>query len=138
IAIGSIIGGLVGKLSFGYIIDMFENAGKVTVIQSLMIAVLMCFIYVFVRYKHKMKTYNMNNIFIIVGIGFILGVLAAFFGIGGGPFNVAILALCFSLNAKDSAFNSIFIIFFSKLSALLLFIFLTCFGTFVLLFLLYL
>src|SRR5699024_3827663 len=70
------------------------------------IAVLMCFIYVFVRYKHKMKTYNMNNIFIIVGIGFILGVLAAFLGIGGGPFNVAILALCFSMNAKESALRS--------------------------------
>lgn len=129
IAIGSIIGGLVGKLSFGYIIDMFENAGKVTVIQSLMIAVLMCFIYVFVRYKHKMKTYNMNNIFIIVGIGFILGVLAAFLGIGGGPFNVAILALCFSMNAKESALNSIFIIFFSQLSALMLLMFTTGFGS---------
>src|SRR5699024_9365796 len=120
IAIGSILGGLVGKLSFGYIVGMFDNAGKVTVIQSLMIAVLMLFIYVFVRYKHKIKTYNMNNILMIVVIVFVLGVLAAFLGIGGGPFNVAILALCFSMNAKESALNSIFIIFFSQLSALVL------------------
>src|SRR5699024_5886299 len=129
IAIGSIIGGLVGKLSFGYIVGMFDNAGKVTVIQSLMIAILMCAIYVFVRYKHRINTYQMDNVIMIVLIGFVLGVLAAFLGIGGGPFNVAILALCFSMNAKESALNSIFIIFFSQLSALMLLMFTTGFGS---------
>src|SRR5699024_6172084 len=69
IAIGSIIGGLVGKLSFGYIVGMFDNAGKVTVIQSLMIAILMCAIYVFVRYKHRINTYQMDNVIMIVLIG---------------------------------------------------------------------
>src|SRR5699024_714195 len=46
-----------------------------------------------------------------------------------GPFNVAILALCFSMNAKESALNSIFIIFFSQLSALMLLMFITGFGS---------
>lgn len=129
IAVGSILGGIVGKLSFGYIVGSIQNVDKVTVIQSLMIAVLMCFIYMFVRYKHKMKTYEMNNVWMIVLIGFVLGVLAAFLGIGGGPFNVAILALFFSMGAKESALNSIFIIFFSQLSALVLLAFTTGFSS---------
>src|SRR5690625_3175342 len=53
-------------------------------------------------------------------IGFVLGMIAAFLGIGGGPFNMAILAMFFSMGMKESALNSIFIIFFSQLSALLL------------------
>lgn len=129
IAVGSILGGIVGKLSFGSIVGSIQNVDKVTVIQSLMIAVLMCFIYMFVRYKHKMKTYEMNNVWMIVLIGFVLGVLAAFLGIGGGPFNVAILALFFSMGAKESALNSIFIIFFSQLSALVLLAFTTGFSS---------
>src|SRR5699024_12696571 len=38
-------------------------------------------------------------------------------------------ALCFSMNAKESALNSIFIIFFSQLSALMLLMFTTGFGS---------
>src|SRR5699024_2250124 len=37
IAIGSIIGGLVGKLSLGYIIDMFDDVGTVSMRRSLML-----------------------------------------------------------------------------------------------------
>src|SRR5699024_8599520 len=108
IAIGSILGGITGKLSFHYLIGLFENNEMVSVIQSFIIAILMCLIYIFVRNKSNLKTYELNSIFMIVFIGFILGVLAAFLGIGGGPFNVAILALCFSMGAKESALNSIF------------------------------
>src|SRR5699024_12273269 len=97
--------------------------------QYFMIVFLFCFIFVFISYKDKMIMFIMNYIFIIVWIGFILGVLAAFLGICGGPFNVAILALCFSMNAKESALNSIFIIFFSQLSALMLLMFTTGFGS---------
>src|SRR5699024_2309164 len=72
----------------------------------------------------------LDNMYMIVFIGFILGILAAFLGIGGGPLNVAILALLFSMGAKEAALNSIFIIFFSQASALLLVTFTTGFSEF--------
>ena len=128
IAIGSILGGIAGKLSFHYILGLFEQMEMITVIQSVMIALLMCLIYFFVKNKGNIKTYQLNNTAMIILIGFVLGVLAAFLGIGGGPFNVAVLALCFSMSAKESALNSIFIIFFSQLAALLLMVFTTGFS----------
>lgn len=120
LAMGSIIGGVIGKLLFYYIVDWLHMSDIVTVIQAAMIGTLMVLIYIFVKYHSKMKTYQLQSPYIIITIGFILGMIAAFLGIGGGPFNVAILAIFFSMGVKESALNSIFIIFFSQLSALLL------------------
>lgn len=128
LAIGSIIGGIVGKALFNYIVRLINLSDLVTVIQAVMLAGLMVLIYIFVKHKDRMKTYKVKNTIVIFSIGFILGIVAAFLGIGGGPFNVAILALLFSMSAKESALNSIFIIFFSQLSALLLTAFTTGFA----------
>ena len=46
------------------------------------------------------------------------GWLAGILGIGGGPANVAILCLLFSMTSKEAAKNSIFIIFFSQVVSL--------------------
>jgi len=130
LAIGSILGGIVGKFSFNYIVEWINVSDIVTVIQATMLGILMILIYVLVRHRHSIKTYQLKSPYIIISIGFILGVIAAFLGIGGGPFNVAVLAILFSMNAKESALNSIFIIFFSQISALLLSTFTTGFASF--------
>jgi uncharacterized membrane protein YfcA len=59
-----------------------------------------------------------NNIAICL-VGLALGFLASFLGIGGGPINVAVLTLFFSMSVKDSAVYSVAIIFFSQLSKLI-------------------
>src|SRR5699024_1537065 len=46
LAIGSIIGGILGKLSFNHLLESITNADMVTVIQASMIAVLMCCSYI--------------------------------------------------------------------------------------------
>lgn len=130
LALGSIIGGIVGKILFNYIVILIPASDIITVIQAAMIGMLMILIYIFVKHRSKMRTYHLRNPFIIIGMGFILGMIAAFLGIGGGPFNVAILAMFFSMGVKESALNSIFIIFFSQLSALLLTAFTTGFAAF--------
>ena len=53
------------------------------------------------------------------GIGLVLGVLSSFLGIGGGPMNLAVLSYFFSMNAKDAATNSLFIILLSQITSLL-------------------
>lgn len=118
IALSSIIGGSVGKLTFNYVVEIINDSDLVTLIQAFIIAILMVLIFVFVKYKHRLKTRQLKNPLIISVVGFILGVLAAFLGIGGGPFNVAILTLLFSMTSKQAGLNSIFIIFFSQLSSL--------------------
>lgn len=118
IAIGSIVGGMVGKSIFLYVMEKINASTVVIVLQSAIIYVLILSIYVLVKHRGKIKTYQLTNSIIKMGIGIILGVIAAFLGIGGGPLNVAILALLFSMGVKESALNSIFIIFFSQLSSL--------------------
>ena len=53
-------------------------------------------------------------------IGFVLGALGSFLGIGGGPFNVVILFIFFSMKTKQAAENSIYIILISQISGLII------------------
>lgn len=130
LAIGSIMGGIIGKVLFNYIVIWINVSDIVTVIQASMLGLLMVLIYISVKYRRKWKTYQLQSPLVIISIGFVLGMIAAFLGIGGGPFNMAILAMFFSMGMKESALNSIFIIFFSQLSALLLTAFTTGFASF--------
>ncbi|MDX8045539.1 sulfite exporter TauE/SafE family protein [Gracilibacillus sp. S3-1-1] len=128
IAIGSIIGGSSGKALFN-LLTLSVNIPTVTaIIQSAVLATLLLLIYIYFKRKHRLNTFVLQNKWIILGVGFLLGLLSAFLGIGGGPINVAILSLLFSMNTKDAAINSIFIIFFSQLSALILIAFTTGYG----------
>lgn len=137
LAIGSVVGGIIGKLLFNYLVTLIDASDKVTMIQAIILAVIMILIYVFVKHRGKMKTFHMVNALSIIIIGTVLGIVAAFLGIGGGPLNVAILAICFSMGVKESALNSIFIIFFSQLAAILLVASSTGFGDYNLSMLLY-
>lgn len=119
IAIGSVCGGIIGKFLFLYILKQGGSSDNVIFIQSIAIFVLLVMIFVLVNHRSKIPTYQLRNPAIIISIGFILGLIAAFLGVGGGPFNVAVLALLFSMNVKESAINSVFIIFFSQLASLL-------------------
>ena len=51
--------------------------------------------------------------------GLALGALNSFLGIGGGPINITVLFLMFSLMVKDGAVYSICVVFFCQLSNLL-------------------
>lgn len=118
LAIGSIVGGLAGNFIFDLLMNAVKNSDIVTVIQAGILAALMIFILLLNRFKNR--TFNLKNIFLIFLAGILLGGLASFLGIGGGPLNVPILMIVFSMRAKEAALNSIFIIFFSQISSLLL------------------
>jgi|SRR5699024_3889276 len=117
LAIGSILGGLFGKTVFNYVAQLIDPIELLTVLQSTLLGTIMIFILYFVNKKDK-KTYNLTHKSVILIIGFLLGMIASFIGIGGGPLNVAVLMLFYSMSVKESAINSIFIIFFSQLSSL--------------------
>ena len=61
----------------------------------------------------------MNAPAVAVVIGLLLGMLGSFLGLGGGPFNVAVLCYFFSMPTKKAAQNSLFIVLLSQLTSTL-------------------
>ncbi|WP_234402344.1 sulfite exporter TauE/SafE family protein [Oceanobacillus damuensis] len=120
IAFGSILGGFLGKGLFNFLLNQVNSASMIGMLQSGLLAIILAIIFLYVRYKGLLKSYQLYSKGIILSVGIILGMLSSFLGIGGGPLNVAVLYLLFSMNAKNAVVNSTFIIFFSQLSALAL------------------
>ncbi|MFD1849341.1 TSUP family transporter [Oceanobacillus bengalensis] len=127
IAAGSIIGGLIGKGVFNFYVVNLESADMIGIIQSGLLALLLIIIYVYFKLDRFVTSYKITNKVIIFSTGLLLGLLSAFLGIGGGPLNVAILALLFSMTGREAVINSTFIIFFSQFASLVLVTFTTSF-----------
>ncbi|NAO99712.1 TSUP family transporter, partial [Halomonas sp. MG34] len=134
---GSILGGVVGKSIFNVIAVSMNIPTITAIIQSSVLAVLLTLVFIYFLKKDKVKSFAFKNKAGIFAIGLALGFLSAFLGIGGGPLNVTVLILLFAMNTKSAAVNSIFIIFFSQLSALLLIAFTTGYAEYDLSMLLY-
>ncbi|SEA80982.1 hypothetical protein SAMN05421743_108171 [Thalassobacillus cyri] len=127
IAVGSIIGGFFGKGVFNFFVVNLQLNNIIGVIQSSMLALVLLAILIYFRWSGLFKNYIIKKSAVILTAGLVLGFLSAFLGIGGGPLNVAVLALLFSMSGRESVINSTFIIFFSQLAALLLVTFTTGF-----------
>lgn len=117
ISIGSLVGGIVGENIFNLITASFEN-NVVKVIQATLLAVTLIFILIYTLKKDKIKHFKLENVVYIFLVGFFLGSISIFLGIGGGPLNVALLMLLFSYSMKEAAIYSIATIFFSQISKL--------------------
>ncbi|GEM04797.1 UPF0721 transmembrane protein [Halolactibacillus miurensis] len=120
LAIGSIIGGGIGKSLFNSSLKYEPINHMIGLVQSALLIGILIIILLLMKYRHFYKTYHLKNAGIILMIGLILGVVSAFIGIGGGPLNIAVLSLLFSMDTKQARLNSIFIIFFSQLAAIIL------------------
>lgn len=128
ISMGSIIGGFLGNVALEHLISIYENDEIVNLIQiGLSIAALL---FVLIAMRDGVKTYNVQKLvwYFLSGLG--LGFLASLLGIGGGPINVALLTLAFSVPIKKATTFSLVIIFFSQLSRLISVPFTTGFGVF--------
>ena len=70
--------------------------------------------------KERIRTMHVTDPALCFGIGFALGMVSSFLGIGGGPLNLVVLFFFFSLSAKSAAKSSLYIIFFSQCTSLVL------------------
>lgn len=116
IAFGSIAGGFLGS----YCMDMLSYVAEQRIIrcvQAFTLAILLTAVSIYVAKDRK--SFHVRNNCAIIFVGLSLGFIASFLGIGGGPINVAVLTLFFSMNVKESAVYSVAIIFFSQLSKLI-------------------
>ena len=118
LSVGSFIGGVAGKLLFEKFVQLFDNSIS-TAIQALILALILFLIFL-LAIRHIREGESYQNVFSILLCGILLGLIASFLGVGGGPVNVAILILFFRMNPKKSAVHSILIIIFSQSSKLLL------------------
>lgn len=118
IAIGSILGGNLGQSVLEQII-LASNETLVQIVQAIALALLLLFVTIYMNNKEKFKNYHVTNPIVCLLLGLVLGALASFLGIGGGPINVAFLTIFFSMEAKEAAVNSVFIILFSQASKIL-------------------
>ena len=116
IALGSIAGGFLGGL-FVDVLEKITESDTVRCVQAYVLASLLAFVCFYV--SKQRKSFHVENNFAICFVGLMLGFIASFLGIGGGPINVAVLTLFFSMNVKESAVYSVAIIFFSQLSKLI-------------------
>lgn len=117
LAIGSALGGIVGKELF----ELIRSAGGVgvSVAQQVMMILLTLGVLVYTLNRPRIRTLNVENRGICVVIGLVLGILSAFLGIGGGPINLAVLYYFFSMDTKTAALNSLYLILFSQAASFL-------------------
>ena len=118
LGIGSAIGGLCGNMLFNAVKNSFENPKIVSGIQSICLAVVVVACTIYTMNKSNIKTLEVSNPLASVVIGFALGTMSSFLGIGGGPINLVVLYFFFSLSTKTAATCSIFIILFGQITNL--------------------
>lgn len=117
ISFGSVLGGLLGEKIFNLFTSFLDN-NIIKIIQSSLLGITLLCILLYTINKRKIKHYKIKNLVAIFFIGVFLGTISIFLGIGGGPLNVAVMMLLFSLNIKSSTIYSIATIFFSQISKL--------------------
>lgn len=127
IAIGAMIGGNIGSTAFDMVLKVW-NPMLVKGTQALLLAVLL--IAVIINVNGNFKTYQIKNKVLILIVGFLLGIISSFLGIGGGPINVAVFTLFFSVDIKRASVYSIATILFSQGSKLFTIATTTGFGIF--------
>ena len=118
LAIGAVLGGLVGKWLFELVKNGFGNERVLGAVQAIFLTLITIGVFLYVCNKDKLPSKNVKNIFAAVVIGIFLGIISSFLGIGGGTSNVAVLFFFFSMEAKEAAKNSLYIIIFSQISSI--------------------
>ncbi len=113
LAIGASIGGICGKAIFASL------SGNLGLLQSSLLLAINIFVFLYILKKSKIVSLHVQNMFACIAIGFALGCISSFLGIGGGPINIAVLYYFFSMTPKITAKNSLFIILFSQITSLI-------------------
>ncbi|MGN0523125.1 MAG: sulfite exporter TauE/SafE family protein [Eubacterium sp.] len=117
ISIGAVAGGIVGSRLFDLLLTKFDN-DLLKGIQGIILGILLVLAVAYINFKNA-KSFCIKNPIGIILVGFSLGTIASFLGVGGGPINVAFLVLFFSMTMKEAAIYSVGTIFFSQLSKLI-------------------
>ena len=117
LATGAVFGGIIGKDLLELTANAFENESILGAMQSILLAVTMVIVIIYICIKSKVRSMNIKNALVSVVIGLLLGAISSYVG------NVAVLLFFFGMDAKTAAKNSIFIIVFSQLASIFMSLF---------------
>lgn len=119
LALGAAAGGLAGKQLYVMTASLFADKNTAGGVQACLLfaATLATFVYTLNKDKIRSRHVDSPAVGLVIGVG--LGLLGAFLGIGGGPFNVAVLYYFFSMPTKKATQNSLLIVLFSQLTSTL-------------------
>ncbi len=120
LALGAVLGGLVGKWFFQLILELSGQDDFLGGVQSICLTIITAGVLLYILNKSRLPSRRVEAFPAIVMIGLLLGVMSAFLGIGGGTTNMVVLFYFFSMEAKQAAKNSIYIIMFSQTSSILI------------------
>jgi len=116
ISLGAVLGGILGDWVLESLLAMMGNERELQIIQTLStIVVLGAAIFLTLKKDARVE---INNKFFPPIMGFILGVVAVFLGIGGGPLNVPLFMIFLGLKPKEATAYSIVVIFFTHAARL--------------------
>ena len=113
ISLGALVGGALGDLLLQFLIGLFRYESTMQMIQAITnIIVLTSAIYFTSseRFRFELKAKWLYPV-----LGLLLGAVAMLLGIAGGPVNVPVFMVLFSMSAKNAAAYSIVVIFFAHL-----------------------
>lgn len=125
ISVGAVLGGILGNMFFEFLLSIFAADTSVQLLQIILTAVTL--IFAFLHTKYNWKNFRLNHVLWYSVCGLLLGFLSSLLGIGGGPINVSLLILLFSMPIKEATVYSIATIFFSQLSKIITIAFTTGF-----------
>ncbi len=111
LSVGAVLGGFLGK----YLFDIFSDLLNDSLAKALQAGMLILLLVFSLLRKYYPQYHIENKIFIFIA-GLFMGMISSFLGIGGGPINIVIISMAFSVDTKDAAVYSIFVIFFSQLA----------------------
>lgn len=114
LALGAAIGGLVGKDLFSVVADLFDTPNTAGAVQAAVLMIITIGTLVYTVNKEKVATKHVVSAPACAVIGLFLGIMSSFLGIGGGPINLVVLYYFFSMETKEAAQNSLYIILFSQ------------------------
>lgn len=114
LAIGAAVGGLAGKQLFDIVEGLFPTPELAGAVQAVALGIITIGTLVYNLSKSRISTLSISGAAACVIIGFALGVMSSFLGIGGGPINLVVLYFFFSMGTKQAAQNSLFIILCSQ------------------------
>lgn len=119
LAVGAAVGGAAGKLMFQRISSAFADANQIGAVQAGCLMIITASTLAYTVKKEKIRTLHITNKTACMAIGILLGICSSFLGIGGGPINLVVLFYFFSMETKEAAAASLYIIMFSQSTALL-------------------
>lgn len=114
LAVGAALGGLLGKTLFELVRQNFGDERILGCIQAIFLAALTTLVLYYICRKGQLRSFHVKSPAVSLLAGMLLGLISSFLGVGGGPYNVAALFLLYTMEAKEAARNSIYIIVFSQ------------------------